>query len=72
MTKPNAARIMGTLSLTIDGAPPIDIGKVTLPLVVTHIDNPSTGRMAFGLGVNLEAVRNAVTELFRQAEEPLT
>lgn len=67
MTNPVAGYITGTLSLTIDGAGPIDIGTVALPLVVTRIDGAS-GRMALGLGVNLDAVRRDVAEIFRQAE----
>ena len=67
MTKPTAGHITGTLSLAIDGAAPIDIGKIALPLVVTRVDDAS-GRLALGLGVNLDAVRRDVAELFRQAE----
>lgn len=66
MTKPTAGHITGTLSLTIDGAAPIDIGNVTLPLVVTHVYD--SGYAAFGLGVNLEAVRDTVAAIFWQAE----
>ena len=51
-----------------DGADPIDIGTVALPLVVTRVDDQRTARMALGLGVNLDAVRRDVAEIFRQAE----
>ena len=67
MSNTTAGYITGTLSLTIDGADPIDIGTVALPLVVTRVDSAS-GRMAFGLGVDLDAVRRDAAELFRQAE----
>ena len=68
MSNTTAGHITGTLSLTIDGADPIDIGKIALPLIVTRLDDQRTGRMAFGLGVDLDAVRRDVAELFRQAE----
>lgn len=66
MKQTTAGYITGTLSLTIDGADPIDIGTVALPLVVTSVDG--SGHMAFELGVDLVAVRRDVAEIFRQVE----
>ena len=68
MPKTIAGHITGQLLLAIDGADPIELGGITLPLTVTRVVNQRTGHMAFSLGVNLDAVRRDVAELFRQAE----
>ena len=63
-----AGRIAGTLTLTLPGADPVELGTIPLPIVVTRIYNPKTGSMSFGLGVNLDEVKHALGVVFRDAE----
>lgn len=61
----DVGNVTGDLILVIGDAE-IKIGKVTIPLEVTRVCNPGDSRMTLGLGVNLESVRDTVTEIFRQ------
>ena len=62
-----AGHITGELTLTLPGAEPVKLGNIPLPIVVTRIHNPKTGGMSFGLGVNLDDVKNTIGVIFRDA-----
>lgn len=65
-----AGHITGHLMLRIDGAPEdIDMGAITLPLVVTRVSDDRTGRLALGLGVNLDDVRRDIAAIFTNSRE---
>ena len=57
--------ITGRLNLVV-GDGEIDLGTVYLPLTLTRVSSEKPPYL--GIGVDLEAVRDMVTELFRQAE----
>lgn len=59
--------ITGRLNLVV-GDGEIDLGTVYLPLTLTRVSPEKSPYMHLGIGVDLEAVRDMVTELFRQAE----
>lgn len=61
----NIGSITGKLILTV-GDENIEIGTVAIPLEVTQVRKTGSDRMAFGLGVDLAAVRDTVVEIFRQ------
>lgn len=65
-----AGHITCHLMLRIDGAPEdIDMGAITLPLVVTQVSDDRTGRLALGLGVNLDDVRRDIAAIFTDNRE---
>ena len=65
-----AGHIAGHLLLRIDGAPEdIDMGAITLPLVVTRVSDDKTGRLALGIGVNLDNVRSDIIAIFTDNRE---
>ena len=65
-----AGRITGHLLLRIDGAPEaVDMGAITLPLVVTNVSDDRTGRLALGIGVNLDNVRRDIAAIFTDNRE---
>jgi len=57
--------IAGKLILAV-GDENIKIGTVTIPLEVTRVCKPGEARLALGLGVDLESVRDTVAEIFSQ------
>ena len=59
--------ITGRLKLVV-GDGEVDVGDVYLPLTLTRVSAEKSPYMHLGIGVDLEAVRVMVTELFRQAE----
>ena len=59
--------ITGRLKLVV-GDGEIDLGAVYLPLALTRVSPEESPYMHLGIGVDLEAVRVMVTELFRAAE----
>ena len=59
-------RITGRLKLVIGDAE-LDLGGVALPLSVTRVSPDKSPYMHLGLGVDLEAVRDTVSEIFAQA-----
>ena len=64
-----AGHITGRLLLRINGAPEdIDMGAITLPLVVMKVDD-RTGRLALGIGVNLDNVRSDIAAIFTDNRE---
>ena len=62
----NVGHITGHLKLVVGDAE-IDLGGVTLPLSVTRVSPYKSPYMHLGLGVDLEAVRDTVSEIFDQA-----
>ena len=65
-----AGHIAGRLLLRIDGAPEdVDMGAITLPLVVMQVSDDRIGRLALGLGVNLDDVRRDNTAIFTDNRE---
>ena len=65
-----AGHITATLLLRIDGAPEdVDMGAITLPLVVTEVSDAKTGRLALGIGVNLDNVRSDIIAIFTDNRE---
>ena len=59
--------ITGRLKLVV-GDGEIDLGAVYLPLALTRVSPEKSPYMHLGIGVDLDAVRGMVTELFKQAE----
>lgn len=60
--------ITGRLQLVV-GDGEIDLGTVYLPLTLTRVSAPKKSPyMHFGIGVDLEAVRDTVAQLFKRAE----
>ena len=65
-----AGHITGHLLLRIDGAPEdVDMGAITLPLVVMQVSDDRTGRLALGIGVNLDNVRRDIAAIFTDNRE---
>ena len=65
-----AGHITGHLLLRIDGAPEdVDMGAITLPLVVTEVSDDRAGRLALGIGVNLDNVRRDIAAIFTDNRE---
>ena len=61
--------VVGELTLTIEGGDPFKLGTVDLPVVLTAIrDQTSASGLAFGLGVNLDDVKNTIGIIFRDAK----
>ena len=54
--------------IIVVGDSEINIGTIRLPLEVTRVSPTSSPYMHLGLGVDLEAVRGTVAEIFNQAE----
>ena len=61
-----AGHITGHLKLVVGDAE-IDLGGITLPLNVTRVSPRKSPYMHLGLGVDLEAVRDTVSEILSQA-----
>ncbi len=61
----DVGNVTGDLVLVIGDAE-IKIGTVAIPLEVTRVCKTGETHLALGLGVNLEAVRDTVAEIFRQ------
>ena len=59
--------ITGRLKLVV-GNGEIDLGSGYLPLTLTRVCPKESPYMHLGIGVDLEAVRDMVSELFKQAE----
>ena len=59
--------IKGRLKLVVGDAE-VDLGSVYLPLTLTRVSQEKSPYMHLGLGVDLEEVRDAVSELFKQSE----
>ena len=59
--------IKGRLKLVV-GDGEIDLGAVYLPLALTRVSPEKSPYMHLGIGVDLDAVRDMVSELFKQAE----
>ena len=59
--------IKGRLKLVV-GDGEIDLGAVYLPLALIRVSPERSPYMHLGIGVNLEAVRDTVAQLFKQAE----
>ena len=64
---PNLGGIIGRLNLVV-GDGEIDLGTVYLPLTLTRVSPEKSPYIHLGLGVDLEEVRVAVSELFKQSE----
>ena len=64
---PNLGGIKGRLKLVVGDAE-VDLGSVYLPLTLTRVSQEKSPYMHLGLGVDLEEVRVAVSELFKQSE----
>jgi len=60
--------VSGVLTLTISGGDPIELGTVRLPLVITRIAPHRSSYMSFGIGVDLDAVRDTIKTIFGQHE----
>lgn len=60
-----AGFISGQLRLVI-GDDEIDLGGVDLPLTIRRVET-STGGLSFGLGVDLDDVRNTIRAIFGTA-----
>ena len=60
--------ITGRLQLVV-GDSGIDLGTVYLPLTLTRVSAKKSPYLHFGIGVDLEAVRDTVAQLFKQAED---
>lgn len=60
--------ITGRLKLVV-GDGEIDLGTVYLPLTLTRVSPEKSPYMHLGIGVDLEAVRDTVAELFKQARK---
>ena len=64
-----AGYLYGELMIRFEGAEPIGLGTLRLPIAVTRVESPTKGTLAFGVGVNLDRVRATIAEVFRQAEK---
>ena len=65
-----AGHIIGHLLLRVDGASEdVDMGTITLPLVVMQVSDDRTGRLALGIGVNLDNVRSDIAAIFTDNRE---
>ena len=64
---PDLGGIKGRLKLVVGDAE-VDLGSVFLPLTLTRVSQEKSPYMHLGLGVDLEEVRDAVSELFKQSE----
>lgn len=68
ITKPTVGHITGTLVLQIADGAPVDLGTIRLPLIVTRVSPEKASYMSFGIGVDLEGVRDVIGEIFGQHE----
>lgn len=70
---PVVGYITGTLSLTLRGGEPVDIGTVKLPLVPTRVSAENSSiTMSYGIGVDLGEVRRTIESIFKEHEEGST
>lgn len=60
--------ISGNLKLDVDGGGTASLGAVRLPLISTRVSPEKAPYMHFGVGVDLESVRDTIQEIFKQNE----
>ena len=64
---PNIDGITGRLKLVL-GDGEIDLGSIYLPLTVTRVSPAKAPYMHLGIGVDLDQVRDQVSDIFARAE----
>ncbi|MDN6567042.1 MAG: hypothetical protein L0K65_08345, partial [Actinomyces sp.] len=67
LTMATAGHITARLKLVIEDAE-LDLGAIYLPLVVTRVSPEKAPYMHMGIGVDLENVRDTISEIFKQQE----
>lgn len=61
--------VIGALTLTLgEDVPPIELGKITLPLKISRVTGSQTQGTSFGIAVDLDMVKSDIRAIFRNSE----